>query len=202
VNDPYFSVDNPIDKPKTSFCPKRRWVVQAVVCIAILVPVWAFLFFPIVTSENFGKPLGRAVPTEPPDEANRVHHPQGFSLVFPPNWEIRAEDSPIIHGYPRSLIPSRASTVIAASKSGRVEPPDMTDFHPTSFQGQLAYERMSYRPGTWDDPPQFTYIMFFVRDACRYELVYSRGADPPLLPEMIRRYFATFQVERTAGTDR
>jgi hypothetical protein len=121
MNDPYFSADVPPDKPKTSARPERRWFIEAVVCIAILVPAGAFFLYPIVTSENFGKPLGRAVPTEPPDEANRVHHPQGFSLIYPPNWEVRAEDSPIIHGYPRSLLPTRASAVIAASRSGRVD---------------------------------------------------------------------------------
>ncbi|MHC5540983.1 hypothetical protein ACYOEI_22400 [Singulisphaera rosea] len=172
--------------------PTRR---ELLVCLAITLCLCAYLFHPFYLSENFGKPLGQDTPTEPPDEANRLVHPLGFSIVYPPNWvpRIQVEDKSIV-GEPRKLIPSRTSATIYARKLGVIAP-ELSECRPIEFQGQPAYEESSRRDGNWDEPPRFSHHIFFQRRGDWYQLSYWIGADPPALPETIRRFINTFRAK-------
>src|SRR5262249_19090520 len=77
-DDPYDPAFDAPAKEKAAGKPRRRWFLEWLAVLVILAPFWLFLWWPIRTSPNYGKPLGREIPTEPPDEANRVVHPQGF----------------------------------------------------------------------------------------------------------------------------
>lgn len=164
--------------------------------LAISLSLCAYLLHPYYLSENFGKPLGQDIPTEPPDEANRVMHPLGFSIVYPPNWVVRiqVEDDKSIVGEARKVLPSRRSGRIYVRRLGNIAP-EISGCRPTEFQGQPAYEESSRRVGNWEDPPQFNHHMFFRRRGDWYQLSYMIGAEPPALPEMIRRFFETFRAE-------
>ena len=162
--------------------------------------------YPFLTSKNLGKPLGRNVPVEPPNEANRVSHRLGFSLVYPPNWEILVTEDqpdpsingpPSINGFPRTLIPSRISGIYVA-RLGK-QRPDVSADRRTEFQGEPAYEHVSGRPGNWDDPPQFNYAIAFQRNGTWYRLLYGIGQERDTLPATVKPYFETFKAEsRTA----
>lgn len=132
---------------------------QRPILLALLFVVGSAIgwFLPNLTSNNSGKPLGRSIPTEPPNEVNRISHRLGFSLVYPPNWAILVTDGPLdpsINGYPRSLIPSRRSGIINIARLSNREP-DLSGLRLIEFQGEPACEHISRRPGNWNDPPQF-----------------------------------------------
>ena len=59
-------------------------LAQFLVVLLILIPICC-LVWPVV--RDLRGPMGEAIPRQPPDEKNRVHHPLGFSLVVPPNWD-------------------------------------------------------------------------------------------------------------------
>jgi hypothetical protein len=186
--------------------PKRRRLVEALVVVGITGSFGLFLGWPIVTSENFGKPLGRAIPSAPPDETNRVVHSQGFSIVLPPNWEpqiigARSVSMPWeIYALPRQLIPARGSGGISVIKYDRGEPFDVSGYQSTLFQGMPAHERISTQPGVFlDSPPRFHYALAFQRAGCWYELNYSLASEPRALPRIIQHYFDTFRVQ--SGSD-
>ena len=143
MNDPYFTAEPPVSKPNSGGRPKWRWTRYVLTYLAAALFGWVVALYPFVTSENFGKPLGRDIPIERPDEARRIQNPEGFSMVFPPAWEVySSQDSElaIISGYPRSLIPRRHGVMLMAFRSCREEPFDLANLRPATFQERPAYE--------------------------------------------------------------
>ena len=175
--------------------PKRLNLVEVAVVVAILSLI-LFLSWPILSHENVGKPLGEAIPSEPPSEANRVEHPQGFSIVFPANWEVQVGEGPQIDGTPRTIgFCSRSDAVIWLTNQGSVQPSLGPEFRPTTFQGQPAFASVERKPDTFDDEGHFRYTLYFKRDGEWFSLVYLLGRDRPSLPPMMRYYFETFRAE-------
>jgi hypothetical protein len=198
--DPEFDVPT---KGEEKGRPKRRWFVECLLAFVILCPFCFFLWWPILTSENFGKPLGQAIPTEPPDEANRVVHPQGFSIIVPPNWEPRISDDPpfvAIGAAPRMLLPSRWSAGLRVGRRPEKLPLDVADHRPTRFQGMPAFEHVTRQPGVFlDRPPRFFYTLVFQRDGVGYELGYHLADDRESLPPNMQQYFNTFRSKCGSG---
>ena len=177
---------------------RRRWAVDALIIVTGIVAGSLVLLWPVFNSKNWGKPLGRAVPLEPPDEANRVGHPQGFSIIYPPNWEVRVQDAPpkpSLNGSPRSLIPSRNHAMLLVVKHGRDVPFDLSGFHPVEFQGEPAHEEEAVRQVQYEKPPAFVYGLIFQRGGCWYEVRYYNPDQLPSLPEIIRQYLSTFRTD-------
>jgi hypothetical protein len=178
----------------------RHPSVTALIGLALVSPVFICLgraMIPIVTSENFGKPMGQSIPSRPPDEANRVVHPAGFSLIFPPNWEVRVEGEDKragrVSGVPRNLdLRSRTPAWICSTKYGTTTRPFPDQgFRSISFQGKPAFERRETKRG---DKPHFRCTLFFQRGGEWYVLVYLVTQDRDSLPPMIQAYFDTFQA--------
>jgi hypothetical protein len=193
--DPEF--DTP-GKGKVESKPRRRWLRECLIALVVPCPFWLLLWWPIWTSPNYGKPLGRGIPAEPPDEANRVVHPQGFSIILPPNWEatILGASSPVAGGimaFPRQLFPTR-SAGIHLINYGKRSPIDLPGYRPAMFQGKPAFEWVSTRPGVFlDSPPLFHYSLAFQRAGAWYELMYSLSRDQGAIPQVVQQYFNTFQ---------
>lgn len=59
---------------------RLRTILLVTALVALLVSVWL----------PGGDPGGYWIPKYPPDEANRIHHPSGFSIVRPPDWVAKA----------------------------------------------------------------------------------------------------------------
>src|SRR3954466_7979252 len=86
---------------------------------------WAWLFVVAMIGLVVGLllPLGPndpPTPGEPPNESNRIHHPQGFSIVLPPHWTVLVHNigSPHIIGMPRCNPPVRAPVGLSVVKLG------------------------------------------------------------------------------------
>ncbi len=200
--DPEF--DEPV-KSRKKARPKHRRLLEWLIFICVISPIVGCMLSPILTSPNFGKPRGRAIPDQLPDEANRVVNSQGFSLVIPPNWESWIGDSEsfaMIGASPRELIPRRWSPRFAVERQPKDRATDLADFKPTVFQGKAAHERISTYPGNGDvvdpRPPLFTYVLIFQRDGAWYKMIYFVPDDRDSLPPIMLRYFNTFRVDHGA----
>jgi hypothetical protein len=194
--DPEFDASS---KGKVKDPSKRRWLLECLFALVLCSPVNLFIWWPILTSPNFGKPLGRGVPIELPDEANRVVHPQGFSIILPPNWDatiLSAASAPAgrILAAPRQLLPARWHASLTLSNYGKRTAIDLPEHRPVWFQGMPAFEGISTRPGVFlERPPHFHYSLAFQRAGAWYELTYSLSSEQTTIPQIIQSYLNTFK---------
>ena len=153
-----------------------------------------YVLWPALT---FG-PQGQNIPTEQPDESRRLHHPDGFSIVMPPNWEtppwaLRSGES--LTMWPRKPYPSKGGTSINVFRLQR--PPDFESLSTTIFQGQPAYEHKAVLHN-WQLDDQYDlseYALTFERFGSWYRIIYQFGAIRGEVPEMIRRYLETLRLD-------
>ena len=185
---------------KTGYGRKIEWLVV----VLIILSCGGILWWPFLTAEVKPWEQGMDVPETPPSEDRRVYNPDYFSIVAPLNWECRTtlpEPGSTVLRFPemtlwpkRSLGGRRAGIYVVGPFD---MPSDLSDFgyRETTFQGQPAFFHVKTRPGTFDDPPQFRYRLFFERSGDGYELTYVGLLHQEELPPMVQRYFDTFRVE-------
>ena len=175
-------------------------LAQFLVVLLILIPICC-LVWPVVRDAR--GPMGEAIPRQPPDEKNRVHHPLGFSLVVPPNWDSHI----ILNSGPLVLAPKtpgryarRSKASIVVTCLGRYRPPDLARLGQTSFLGQSAYEGMEViRPWTFDDGASSEYTLYLTHDGDWYEIRYRIAEERTQLPGEVRQYLNTLRWEEAAS---
>lgn len=173
---------------------RGSFLAQLLVVALILVPIIG-LVVPVVRDAR--GPRGDPVPTQPPDETNRIHHPLGFSIVVPPCWDHRIG----FDGGPLMLAPQtpgpdarRSRALIVVTPLGRHRPQDLGSLQPTSFDGHPALEGMRVvRPWSFDDGAWSEYSLYLKRAGVWYEVRYGIAAEQTHLPSAVRRYLETLR---------
>jgi hypothetical protein len=190
---------------------KRSRITE--IAVVLIIILWCggffgFLLRPFWTSDVRPWEEGRDVPSEEPQEANRVIHPHGFSIVIPKNWEVLvwAPDNGTlassIASFPKCRIPRRSSASLGVVQGTAEPPPDLTGYGTTTFQGNPAFRRVFTREGVFlDDPPQFVCVLWFQRDKNWYRILYRVCEERENLPPIVQRYFETFRIEPPADRD-
>lgn len=170
--------------------------------MAVILGALAWLIWPALNNDCSGT-TGDAIPTEPPDEARRLQHPAGFSVVVPPDWEpagmpLRKSD-PMVRLFPavpkgKNCPVRRAKAGLVISNLGTSRPADLGSFRRITFQGQRAYERMEVRrESTFDDPAQSEYRLYVQTDGGWFAVDYFIAEGRTTLPPMIRDYIGTLR---------
>lgn len=139
-----------------------------------------------------------AIPNGPPDEANRLHHPRGFSIVVPAGWVVHVTDADpyfSLSARPWSRFPRRIPVGISVRRCGPDEPTGPSDDRPTEFQGLPAREGQEVRQLIHERPLQFAYRLTFRRGDSRYEISYLHPGVIRTLPDAVRDYLSTFRVD-------
>ena len=173
-----------------------EWFVVGIV-MAI---VGGLLWFAVQGIERPDGPAGRPIPTEPPDEANRVHHRSGISIVLPPNWVLSKLD--FFDARPRGVPGKRSKAMLVIMANGDRGLLNVEGLAPVSFQGQPAYEKMIVeRHDTFDDPAMSRYTLQFQRDGRSYFVHYGIAEERTELPPMVRRYLETLAFETPPDVD-
>jgi len=170
------------------------------VVVLILIPICCVVW-PVVRDAR--GPRGEPIPLHPPDERNRVHHPLGFSLVAPPNWDSRI----ILKSGPLLLTPKtpgryarRSRALIVVTRLGNDQPADLERLEQTSFLSRSAYEGMQIvRPWTFDDGAWSEYTLYVTHGGDWYEIRYSIAEERTQLPGEVRRYLNTLRWDEAAG---
>jgi hypothetical protein len=184
----------------------RRRIIE-ILWVGVVLSCGGILWWPFLTADVKPWEQGRDVPETPPSEDRRVYNPDYFSIVAPLNWECDAtppEPDSTVLNYPRmTLWPKRS---FGGRRAGIyvTGPLDISSdlsgfgYRKTTFQGEPAFFHVKTRPGTFDDPPQFRYRLYFERSGAGYELTYVGLLHQEELPPMVQRYFDTFRVETPA----
>jgi hypothetical protein len=112
--------------------------------VALLVSLWL----------PGGDPGGYWIPKHPPDEANRIHHPSGFSIVRPPDWIAEAS----------SFEESDTDTLVLAPGCKRMrycprinvtrltQPPELEGFSEATLGPYQAHRKLDVQIGGGDEP--------------------------------------------------
>lgn len=173
--------------------PSRgEWVVIAMIAIAL-----GFLLYPAIEERLRYGPAGEMIPSEPPDEAHRIVHASGLSIVAPENWEL-------MHDRPQNPTLTIAARVLPSG--GRLisyieirkldsgdEEPDVTGFKQTQFQSYPAFERMvaDERTRGASDRRYSTYDLYVDRDGEWWSIRFDIADVLTELPPEIRSYIDT-----------
>ncbi len=186
--DPEF--DEPV-KGQEKGRPKRQWLLTILIDVGILS---MFLLLPMVWFGN----SWYFVPSRPPDEAHRVVHPRGFSIVVSPGWKSQIGRSSFesITATAWQLVPDRHPAQIRLETSGTRKPSGAhnPDLSPASFQGRPARVSTGVASGG-KVSPLFDYYLYFQRGGQWYTLSYWAPWKYKSLPPMIQQYFSTFRHE-------
>ena len=135
-----------------------------ILVIVVITGVIAFALIPAVLAVLEEGTPGKAIPTTPPDESNRVYHPNGMSIVLPPNWKIKSNldsiDNSLLSNAPQGIGRSKSMIKIQSLDTNLLEKDATSRFAKTEFAGHAAIERIRLvRAGSLDDPPVTEYEM-------------------------------------------
>lgn len=160
----------------------------------IITAFFGLLYSPFLSGELKWGPHGRDVPTTPPDEASRIYHPLGFSIVAPPHWNAKV--SPELRDIlirPTKATLSRSAS-LHLSLHGETRPSgDGTTLK--TFQGLPAFLKIERREGTFDDPPWTFWAFLFNRHGKWFELTYGAPIDDESLPVIVQMYLETARFD-------
>ncbi len=163
--------------------------------VAVIVTLMALVLLPVVrdAKKNSHGPPGEMVPSEPPEERNRVRA-FDLSMVLPENWEIvdfGDLESGSLFTYARGT-PGRRTKALLNVHRGDIFAVDLAAFNAITFQGSQAYERMIVeREDTFDDPAWSRYTMYFQHDGQWWVVEYGVARECEALPPMVRTYINT-----------
>jgi hypothetical protein len=173
---------------------RTKPLCEGAVVLAIVIPMLIW-FWPILTA-----PAGRDIPTEAPTEHLRVFHPDGFSIVAPPNWKTLviggSGNKPFgssIQMYPGGPIARRYSAGIRVELLG-TKPKDFSESHAATFPGLPAFEKVgTVADRGFENPGQFGYTIFCERDSKWFRFGYHIFSERHSLPKQILPFLETFK---------
>lgn len=167
----------------------------AVVALALCVLMW----IPFMSGGL--QPGAPWVPEQPPLEENRVFHPDGFSLIHPPDWAIdiyegRAKE---IRWASLSFTPGSKGYRFAPGISVRVDTnaPELTGFQEIRISDVPAYERSVYY--AYSKRPTVHYQLYLQRSNEWYQVRYHTEAiqeNSSEIPAAILPYLRSFRFSK------
>ena len=181
-------------RPTTS---RDRWI-----CLGVLSCLCAAILLALIYENTLHDPL--PIP-EPPDERNRVEHPDGFSIIFPEGWEtvvvpadperlIRPTNALIGHPAARKAYGLPQLSVMLCE-----ERPAADGFSSVEFQGRPAFEWFDASGGA--NTIWMEYVLVFEREGRWFEFSFHMPNSTALndtrtetLPPQVKQYANTFQT--------
>ena len=157
------------------------------------------LYPAIQSSRNPKGPPGKVYPSSPPNEANRIVHPTGLSIVAPENWDQVTEmgpDIPFLRIAARGAPGRRLRSIIMVSQCS--PDPDeamLAARNKTAFQGATAFEACTVtREDSFDDPASSSYDLYFEQNGIWWQVSFLVADRMTELPDSIRQYVDTLQL--------
>lgn len=176
---------------KRIFPPLIEWTFVAAIITGLVV-----FIYPIVQSTRNPKGLhGKMIPTESPDESNRIVHATGLSIVAPLNWDqIRDMEptTPFLCVASRGVPGRRLKSCITIRQCETPDDEVLNRFTQIKFQQHVAFEKMSVeREGTFDDPESSNYDLYVSISDQWWHINFLVADKMTVLPAEIRQYFDT-----------
>jgi len=183
----------------------RKRIIEACVVLVILGGIFGVLYPAVravrdAPSRFTPGPPGEMVPSEPPQEANRIVHESGVSIIVPPNWEKILDygpETPFFVIAARVSGARRLTATLTIQRAGPLTDADLSGMRPLTFQGFTAREQMQVaREWTFDDPPYSGYTLYVDVDGEWWQVTYSAAAKLDTLPPEVRAYIETITFPR------
>ena len=174
----------------------RRWRPRFP--LAVLVPLSVVVFCAFFLVRFWDSSAAEWLPSEPHDEANRVVHPSGFSIVIPRDWEAHVYarvDWNRITASPGSG--SRSAPFLIVSKGNK--PIDVARFDATQFLGSNAWQRLELSAGSRDF---LLYELAVKRNGTWFQIIYGiqngSSSNPRFksVPKGMWPYLKSFQSSK------
>lgn len=186
---------------------RRKRIVDYLIVVGIVGGLFALLY-PAVKSarERPGRflpgPNGELIPVAAPQEANRIVHASGLSIIAPENWEQIGEngpDVPFLWVAARVQGARRLTSYITIEKQEQPSDAILSGTALVTFQGYSAYEKMEVeREDTFDDPASSRYSLY-VDVAGEWWLIEFVVADKlRTLPHQIKAYIDSITLPAVA----
>lgn len=182
--------------------------IELVIVSAIIAGLVAVIYPVVQATRNPRGPHGETYPSEPPNEANRITHPTGLSIILPANWDDLSDTSRFLRIAARGTPGRRLKSDIVI---GQCEPgPDestISQCKTIQFQGSLAYEVCRVeRKDSFDDPASSSYSLYVQRRGVWWHVNYLVSDEMNVLPDSVRQYIETISFPdpnaKAANSDR
>ena len=135
---------------------------ELMIVLVILGGLFASLYPALERTQNSKGPHGETYPSAGLNEANRITHPTGLSIILPANWDDLSGRSPILRIAARGMPMRRQKSVISIRQSDS-EPDQRTldRCKKLQFQNSPAYEMCIVgRKKSFDDPASSSYDLY------------------------------------------
>lgn len=179
---------------------------EFVIVAVILCGLVAMLYPVVQRTRNPNGPHGEIYPSVAPNEANRITHQTGLSIILPENWDDLSGTSPILRIACRGTPLQRLSSVITISqRNPKPDQQTLARYKAIQFQGYPAYEMCSTeRKDFLDDPATSSYDLLIQREDVWWHVNYMVADEMSVLPNSIRQYIETIEFpepEQNKRTD-
>ncbi len=182
----------------SDFKLKIPWFVDLVVVIGIVAGLVAVLYSAVQQCRNPKGPHGAMIPAEPPNEANRIRHATGLSIIAPENWDQtidRGPDFPELSIAPRGIPGTRLKALIIVQEMDAPGEDVLRGCSRLTFQGFKAHETMRIeRTNTFDDPAWSSYHLYVNRDGEWWHIMFGLADETRVLPPEIRQFLNTIEL--------
>ena len=166
-----------------------------VLAIVLVVGVLVVILYPAVMAALADGTPGEMIPTVPPNESDRVYHPNGLSIIKPPNWKVSitdAKEDSLLSISPQGVGRAKSMISIRSIEAAALDEMVFDDFQKSKFNGFSSYERMQLiKAGTLDDPPVSEYELFVYQNENRWFIRFTIQRKIAALPDEIREYIDT-----------
>ena len=165
--------------------------------VMMVIGVLVAVLYPAVQrARNPNGPHGEVYPTASPDEANRISHPSGVSIIAPLNWEQMpglGAETPYVEIAARGTPRRRLRSIITVSKCGAEPSQSLLDAcEQTQFQQLKAFETCQVlRDSTFDDPASSRFDLYVKQSDVWWQISVLVADRMPVLPGALRQYVET-----------
>ena len=177
-----------------------RSSVKLLVLFAIVAGLFLVLYPVVQRTRNPKGPPGAIIPAVPPDEANRVAHQSGLSIVAPTNWDqIREQgnDHPAITIAARGIPGTRLKSVLSVKQCNPPAPQMLGRFIKVKWGSDVAWEAMTVdRP--FDDS-RSTYELYISNDRGWWHIEFIVATNLTELPQEVRQYIETIKFPQPSA---
>lgn len=187
--------------------PSKRLLPTGIemLVVGVILGVLLVLVVPAVLAVRNPKgPSGEMIPSAPPDEARRVVHPTGLSIVAPVNWDQirdRGPLTPFLCVACRGAPGVRLKSYISVEQCEHAPDNDFFQrmgFAKVQFQQQPAYELAEIRKKAvmFDDPGMSVYLLYAERNKRWWMITLLTADERTVVPKQLQQYIDTIQFPK------
>jgi len=171
--------------------------------VLVVMTIGVVLFYKVKRVEdqyrNPKGPAGDSIPAESPDEANRIVHASGLSIIAPQNWDQIRDRGPDVEflciAARNRQLHKRLRSFITISEADQPTPATLSDYVAVAFQGSSAYECLRVdREYSFDDGARSSYSLYVNAEGRWWYIEWRVAETIREMPPQIKEYLDTIKL--------